>query len=152
MRLRVLARLSPLVLGGCIQIGPHAAPPAVTNVAAQAVQQGRAVITFEVGWMAVNLRQVKILVKVSNPGLVRSNTFYLDATMDGMYAAKGSARLLFNMLPRQVHDHEVDYRLVDGAQAGSVTIHVRPTHNGSPQWSHTLHFQATDKGPQLVGR
>lgn len=139
-----------LVGPGCIHIGPPSLPP-VQNVVEESTLAGRSVVRVKVGWLPMGTQQVKILVSVYNPGLVKTDSLRLRMSSNGVVYSEGTPTWTSLLLPRFESFTEVTYSMPVGVVAGQVVVELEHMRRKTVVSRSVLRFSRGARTVELVG-
>ena len=136
----VLVGLACALVGGCEKKGPGTAEPVALVTSTFKDDTGE--IQIDVGYVAGRDRDLEVVVRMQAIGLDEMDKIVADVVVDGFVLSDGSPEWSGFVAPRQPITHRVDFRLLDDAESGTLTVSVRRSRDSELLYEAPLTFVA----------
>lgn len=141
MRRPVIAVLALATLSAaCRPKGAETTAP--INLATDHILADGADVQVDVGYRAAPERELEIVVALKAIGIEEMDRIVVDIVTDGFVLVGGQPEWSGFVAPRIPITHRVSFRLLDGAEAGTLTVKVQRSANSEVLFEAQLRFAA----------
>lgn len=139
----VLARMPRLALILLVALASCKKPPATTSpieLATEEIVEGDKKVKVEIGYLAAPEREVEIVVHLQAIGIEEMDKLVVDITVDGFVLVAGEPEWTGFVAPRIPIRHKASFRMLEGAEAGTLNVKVSRSDNSQVLLERALAF------------
>lgn len=142
-----LSFVTALVLVACRKDTGTTSP---VEVVTTQIADGDATVQLDVGYRALPEREVELVASLSAVGIVESEKLVVDVLVDGFVLVAGEPQWAGFVAPRQPIKHRTSFRMLDGHDAGALTLTVQRSRNSEVLFERRIEFTAEGDRVQAV--
>ncbi len=127
-------------LAACRKQAPETTAP--TRIASEEIVDDTKKVAVEIGYRAAPEREVELLVNLQAIGIEEMDKLVVDITVDGFVLVGGEPEWSGFVAPRFPIKHKASFRLLDGAESGTLTVSVARSVNSEVLLTREVPFVA----------
>jgi hypothetical protein len=136
----VVLAVAALSAAACRKDGPGTAPP--IQLATHHISDDTGQVQVDIGYRAEPEREVEIVVDLKAIGIEEMDKIVVDIVVDGFVLVAGEPEWSGFVAPRLPIKHHARFRLLDGNDAGTLTVTVHRSMNSEVLFEAPLPFSA----------